>query len=335
MVRRAGILFTLLVACALAGVLTASVLADTPPGDPGATAASTETTATIADGVVLGGVAVGGMPEDTAVQALQARYARPVVLRLGHLKLKVAPADLGVDVPADAAVARALTVAPDTTLGLRATVNVPAVRAYVAGLADRYDRKPVNARLLLRGLRPYVTESKLGLVIDKAPTVLALRTALARSTGAPVRVVLHRPKPSVSSKSIRSPVIVIRRGSNVLSLYRGVKLVRQFRVATGQAIYPTPLGHFQIVVKELNPWWYPPTQDAWAKGLKPVPPGPGNPLGTRWMGLSAPGVGIHGTDEPWSIGHSESHGCIRMQVPSAEWLFNHVRVGTSVYIVAS
>jgi lipoprotein-anchoring transpeptidase ErfK/SrfK len=87
------------------------------------------------------------------------------------------------------------------------------------------------------------------------------------------------------------------------------------------------------VVKWKNPWWYPPTQDSWAKGLKPVPPGPGNPLGTRWMGLSAPGVGIHGTDEPSSIGYSASHGCIRMQVPDAEWLFDHVDVGTTVYVV--
>jgi lipoprotein-anchoring transpeptidase ErfK/SrfK len=53
------------------------------------------------------------------------------------------------------------------------------------------------------------------------------------------------------------------------------------------------------------------------------------------MGLSAPGVGIHGTDAPWSIGHSESHGCIRMQVQSAEWLFNRVRIGTPVFIVPS
>ena len=74
-------------------------------------------------------------------------------------------------------------------------------------------------------------------------------------------------------------------------------------------------------------------QDDWAKGLKPVPPGPSNPLGTRWMGLNAPGVGIHGTDEPTSIGYSASHGCIRMQVPDAEWLFDHVDVGTTVYIV--
>jgi lipoprotein-anchoring transpeptidase ErfK/SrfK len=51
------------------------------------------------------------------------------------------------------------------------------------------------------------------------------------------------------------------------------------------------------------------------------------------MGLSAPGVGIHGTDEPASIGYSASHGCIRMQVPDAEWLFDRVSVGTTVDIV--
>ena len=51
-------------------------------------------------------------------------------------------------------------------------------------------------------------------------------------------------------------------------------------------------------------------------------PGPGNPLGTRWMGLSAPAVGIHGTPDPASIGYSVSHGCIRMRIPEVEWLFD-------------
>jgi L,D-transpeptidase ErfK/SrfK len=87
------------------------------------------------------------------------------------------------------------------------------------------------------------------------------------------------------------------------------------------------------VVKWVNPWWYPPTNDSWAAGLQPVPPGPNNPLGTRWMGLSAPGVGIHGTDEPSSIGWNASHGCIRMQVADSEWLFERVKIGTNVFIV--
>ena len=129
-------------------------------------------------------------------------------------------------------------------------------------------------------------------------------------------------------------MILINRSTNRLTLFHSDNTVwRVFNVATGQSIYPTPAGHFSIVVKWVNPTWYPPTQDAWAAGLSPVPPGPGNPLGTRWMGLSAPGVGIHGTDEPDSIGSNASHGCIRMQVPDSEWLFSRVRVGTSVFIV--
>ena len=128
-------------------------------------------------------------------------------------------------------------------------------------------------------------------------------------------------------------MIVITRASNTLRLYDGPALVRTFRVATGQAIYPTPAGLWHIVDKQRDPWWYPPTSSAWAKGLKPVPPGPSNPLGTRWMGLDAAGVGIHGTDAPASIGYSASHGCIRMQVPEAEWLFQRVQVGTPVVIL--
>ena len=130
------------------------------------------------------------------------------------------------------------------------------------------------------------------------------------------------------------PAILINRSLNRLTLIRPNNEVwRTFPVATGQAIYPTPAGRWSIVVKQLDPWWYPPTYDRWAQGLHPVPPGPGNPLGTRWMGLSAPGVGIHGTDEPSSIGYSASHGCIRMQVVDSEWLFRVVKIGTTVFII--
>jgi lipoprotein-anchoring transpeptidase ErfK/SrfK len=128
-------------------------------------------------------------------------------------------------------------------------------------------------------------------------------------------------------------VIVIHRGGNLLDLYNGMRPWRAFGVATGQTAYPTPLGRFQIVTKWKNPWWYPPSSD-WAKGKDPIPPGPGNPLGTRWMGLSAPGVGIHGTPDAASLGYSLSHGCIRMAISEAEWLFNRVEVGTTVFIVA-
>jgi lipoprotein-anchoring transpeptidase ErfK/SrfK len=124
---------------------------------------------------------------------------------------------------------------------------------------------------------------------------------------------------------------VIDRYANRLRLYDGRKLVRTFGVATGQSVYPTPTGMWKIVDMQRNPWWYPPPSP-WAEGEKPVPPGPGNPLGTRWMGLDAWGVGIHGTPNDASIGYSASHGCIRMHIPDAEWLFQHVDVGTPVLI---
>jgi lipoprotein-anchoring transpeptidase ErfK/SrfK len=157
--------------------------------------------------------------------------------------------------------------------------------------------------------------------------------ALVANRHGPLRLQDKSIAPQVTRSSLGA-VIVIRRASNELELYRGMQPWRLFPIATGQPAYPTPLGRFEIVVKWRNPWWYPPNSP-WAQGLTPVPPGPGNPLGTRWMGLSAPGVGIHGTPDAASIGYSASHGCIRMRIPDAEWLFNRVRIGTTVFIVAA
>jgi L,D-transpeptidase ErfK/SrfK len=110
--------------------------------------------------------------------------------------------------------------------------------------------------------------------------------------------------------------------------------VRRLPVGTGRRSRPTPLGRFIVRTKIRNPWWYPPAT-AWADGLQPIPPGPGNPLGTRWMGLSVRGIGIHGTPDASSIGYSRSHGCVRLLPREAEWLFRRVRVGTPVLIVAA
>jgi lipoprotein-anchoring transpeptidase ErfK/SrfK len=155
--------------------------------------------------------------------------------------------------------------------------------------------------------------------------------ALNANSRLPVRVSTQQLMPAALPNA-KAPVIVINRGANTLTLYKGVRPWKVFHVATGQYAYPTPRGRFDIIVKQRYPWWYPPNS-AWAAGSSPIPPGPGNPLGTRWMGLSAPGVGIHGTPNASSIGYSLSHGCIRMYIPQAEWLFDHVDVGTTVFIV--
>ena len=129
----------------------------------------------------------------------------------------------------------------------------------------------------------------------------------------------------------RRRLVIIRRDAHRLYFYRGARPLRVFTVATGGTWTPTPQGRFRIVSKYRHPWWYPP-KSGWAAGLDPIPPGPKNPLGTRWMGLSIPGVGIHGTPNPASVGYSISHGCIRMKTRDAESLFRLVRVGTRVWI---
>ena len=127
-------------------------------------------------------------------------------------------------------------------------------------------------------------------------------------------------------------LVIIRRDAHRLYFYRGARPLRVFSVATGGTWTPTPQGRFRIVNKFRRPWWYPPNS-GWASNLDPIPPGPRNPLGTRWMGLSVPGVGIHGTPNPTSVGYSISHGCIRMTRRDAEALFRLVRVGTRVWIL--
>ncbi len=123
--------------------------------------------------------------------------------------------------------------------------------------------------------------------------------------------------------------IIIEKSKFRLRAYRDGKLIGTFPVAIGQPRFPSPTGTFVVTEKLKNPTWIPPNSP-WAKGLEPIPPGSGNPLGTRWIGTSAPAVGIHGTPQAFTIGTAASHGCIRMRIPDVERLFNYVDVGETV-----
>ena len=127
--------------------------------------------------------------------------------------------------------------------------------------------------------------------------------------------------------------IIVDIGDLRLYLYRDGKLVKSYPVATGQPAYPTPTGEFAIVNKTKDPTWLPPNSD-WAKNATPIPPGTENPLGTRWMGTSASGVGLHGVppSEDSSIGTYASHGCVRMHNWDAVDLFDRIVVGMPVTI---
>ena len=303
-----------------------------------ATTATTTTTTTttapavvIAEGVTVGGVEVGGLPPETAYALVRTAVDAPLVLLFQNTTLEPAPASLGTTFYVQGAIDRARRAGPGESVELVVRVRGEKVRAYVAKLAKRFDRPAVDSQLFLRRLRPYITPGKTGRALNRPAATREIVRALVENERFPLRLAARALKQRVTRSSF-GPVIVIRRGSNRLYLYQGMRPWRTFGVATGQTRYPTPLGRFRIVVRWKNPWWYPPASD-WAKDLDPVPPGPGNPLGTRWMGLSVPAVGIHGTPDAASIGYSVSHGCIRMQIPEAEWLFERVRIGTTVFIV--
>jgi lipoprotein-anchoring transpeptidase ErfK/SrfK len=307
----------------LAGLLVASAPAaadDVPP-------------ATIPDGVTIGGVAVGGLTPDTATQEVQAEFDLPLTLLVGTTRVQVTPDILGASAVVDKAVQRALVAQPNQPISLGVSIVTGSIADFVAKLAQRFDRTPLDSKLSLRHLRPWLSPERAGRKLDQRQAIRDISSSLGAISRGELRLGTKTIKPKVTRRSFGA-VVVIRRNSNRLFLYSGMRFRRFFGVATGQQQYPTPLGRFSIVVKWKNPWWYPPASP-WAQGQKPIPPGPNNPLGTRWMGLSAPGVGIHGTPSDSSIGYSLSHGCIRMHIPQAEWLFNHVEVGTTVFIVAA
>jgi lipoprotein-anchoring transpeptidase ErfK/SrfK len=107
-----------------------------------------------------------------------------------------------------------------------------------------------------------------------------------------------------------------------LALIENNRVVRVYAVAVGADVSPSPVGTFRIVNRLTNPAYY--------RRGKVIPAGASNPLGTRWMGLDVKGFGIHGTDEPASIGHRRSHGCIRMLNRDVEELFERLRPGDVV-----
>lgn len=123
--------------------------------------------------------------------------------------------------------------------------------------------------------------------------------------------------------------LVVNLPERILYLFRHGKYVRYYPVSIGDEAaekgrFRTPTGEFRIIEKVENPTWYPP---AWAKDRTPVGPGPNNPLGERWIGLSLTRTGIHGTNDPLNVGNSVTHGCMRTHPELLRELYRDVAVG--------
>lgn len=113
-----------------------------------------------------------------------------------------------------------------------------------------------------------------------------------------------------------------------------ISMIKTFPIGIGVTENFTPVGRFYIKEKRVSPTWHiPRSLREKHEGRKFIPPGPENPLGSHWMGLSIKGYGIHGTNFPWAVGRLVTHGCIRLYPEDILRLYPIVPTGTSVEIV--
>jgi lipoprotein-anchoring transpeptidase ErfK/SrfK len=298
----------------------------------------------IARGVSVAGVDVSGLLVDEAAVRLEQTYGprlgQDIIAQAADVTFTLKAADAKVAMDSQLSGRRALYAGRDAKgaavdVPLTVTHDQAAVKAFADGVDKRLRRPARDATLKITLRRVRVTHSKTGRDINAAE--------LAKQVGAalddPRLTRVFKPKlltvrPKLTPQKLRqATVITISQSTFTLRLFKNLKVRKTYKVAVGQAQYPTPRGRFAISSKQVNPVWSVPNSP-WAGELAGTTVNggsAGNPLKARWMGI-ANGVGIHGTGEDGSIGLRASHGCIRMHVPDVIDLFGRVPVGTPVLI---
>ena len=313
----------------------------------------------VAEGVTVGGVAVGGLEREQAAAKLRSELlqplSEPVVVRARgrsyRLGSKEARITANIEPMVDEAIAagRSGTILERTVRNLtgedvsedvrpRVTYSREAVERLVARVARKTDRpaRDADVEFTASGLKR--VQGRVGLKVDRDQLRARVASALTRPGDAArtVRATVERTKPKVTTRDLAekydTALVVDRRGFR-LRLYKGLELARTYPIALGEAGRETPAGLYRIQNKAVNPAWNVPDSD-WAGDLagKVIPAGsPQNPIKARWLGVYD-GIGVHGTDARDSIGTNASKGCIRMLVEDVVELYDRVPVGTRIYI---
>ena len=292
----------------------------------------------IAQGVSIAGVQVGGQFAADARQNLIDNHVAPrrapLLVTFRGRNLKVEPVKAGYVADVDYAVKVALIYgrqrpvpAEGVDVPLKEKVNRKKLQAILALRARANDLPAQDAAVSLKGVTPVFRKPRIGVAIDVPKATTQIAAAIVARDRTSYALASHRVLPARTSVGA---IVVIDRGNFRLPGYKGKRKL-SFPIAVGQPAFPTPSGDFSVIQKQVNPTWFPPSSP-WAAGLGPVPPGVDNPLGTRWIGTSAPAIGMHGTPVSSSIGTRASHGCIRMYISDVEKLYPLVDIGTPVFI---
>lgn len=310
----------------------------------------------IAEGVTIGGVDVGGLESNAAASQVRSNLVTPlertIKVKSGDRSFELTAKELNVHANVKGMVADALVASQEGGLPSRLWRGLSGgevdaaikpelaydkgeVNHFIAHIAKNVGRDPVDASVSPEGGKLVPVASKPGMKVNESRLRKDVDAALLDPATKKLKAEVVKVKPDVTTKQVAAQYptyIVVDRSNFTLSLYKNLKLEKQYTVAIGAIGYDTPAGLYHIQSKQVDPVWNVP-DSAWAGSLAgtTVPPGPENPLKARWMGIYN-GAGIHGTSDIGSLGSAASHGCVRMEVPDVEDLYERVDVGTPIYI---
>jgi lipoprotein-anchoring transpeptidase ErfK/SrfK len=315
---------------------------------------------TIAHGVKIDGIAVGGLSEAAALRKIQRDVIdplnRPLVVRSGAGTWTLSARQARLTVDARDMVAQALHASREGSIVTRTFHglfgggvhrDVPlvvdysheAVTALTAKVRAAVNRAPQDASVQPSASGLNTVPAKTGLTVENDRLGGQIAHALTgQSASRTVIVPTKRLAPKVTTAQLAGQYpayIVVDRSAFQLRFYEHLRLAKTYEIAVGMEGLETPAGLHHIEWKEVDPPWLVPNK-AWAGALagKTIPPGPQDPLKARFMAFEG-GAGIHGIDpsEYSSIGHDASHGCVRMRIPDVIALYSRTPVGTPVYII--
>jgi lipoprotein-anchoring transpeptidase ErfK/SrfK len=316
---------------------------------------------TIAKGITVGAVDIGGLQRDAAVAKLQrelvAPLSRTVVVDHGTRSWRLTAREAHVTTNLEATVDEALRRSRNGNLLTRTARNLTGGKVHAAiqpevtysdaaviRLLDRVrktvNRKPVDATVEFAAKGPTTTPGRIGLAVDASGLHQRIGASLTSPTAQRrFSATTHHVAPAVTDAKLEkeyATVLVVDRANFQLTLFKRLKRAKTYDIAVGAVGLETPAGMYHIQNKAINPAWIKPHSDWVPEDERgDVVPGgtPENPLKSRWMGIFD-GAGIHGIDpsEYGSIGHAASHGCVRMRIPDVEDLYDRVPVGSPIYI---
>jgi hypothetical protein len=310
----------------------------------------------IAEGVRVAGIDVGGLDREEASRLLRKRVVkplkRPVTVEFEGSAYQLGADELKVRADIDGMVDRAVEASRsgilperlwryatggevDERVPSKITYSTEALDGLVAEVSAGIDRDPVDASVDPGPSSLGTVEAQPGRTVRTGALRERLERAVHSPDGRTVSAPVERVQPEVTKADLADEYptyLTVDRGNFQLRLWRNLEVAKTYTIAVGQAGYDTPAGVYNIQNKAVNPAWHVPDSD-WAGDLAGtvVPPGPDNPIKSRWMGIYD-GAGIHGTDDVGSLGTAASHGCLRMSIPEVQELYEQVDVGTPVYI---